>query len=127
MTTTELINLLKRVEFGGVTGLPRRISFEVNGKFMPNPRFGIDATGDGIAGAELCLGVAGEMWDYEEDTSKNLAEEYDDCDQFICSKCGIELHGWTRVERDEDTGEETHHEYVLRFCPNCGLKIKNAR
>ena len=54
---------------------------------------------------------------------KNVAEDYDDCDQFICSKCGIELQHWFRVERDEDDGDETHHEYVFRYCPNCGAKV----
>ena len=54
---------------------------------------------------------------------KNIAEDYDDCDQFICSNCGIELQGWVRVERDEDDGDETHHEYVFKYCPNCGKCI----
>lgn len=49
--------------------------------------------------------------------------EFDECDQLVCSNCGIELQGWVRVERDEDDGEETHHEYVFRYCPNCGAKI----
>ena len=55
----------------------------------------------------------------------NIAEDYDDCDQFICSNCEIELQGWYRVERDEDDGDETHHEYSLKYCPNCGAFIKN--
>ena len=56
-------------------------------------------------------------------TCKNLAAEYDDCDQFVCSECGIELQDWRRVERDEDDGDVTYHEYRLRYCPNCGAKI----
>ena len=54
---------------------------------------------------------------------ENIATDCDDCDQFVCSKCGIELQGWYRVERDEDYGDETHHEYVFLFCPNCGADI----
>lgn len=46
-----------------------------------------------------------------------------ECDQLICSKCGIILEGWVRVEIDEDDGEVTHHEYVMHFCPNCGAKM----
>lgn len=53
----------------------------------------------------------------------NIGEEYADCDQFVCSNCGIELQDWTRVERDLDDGEITHYEYTFRYCPNCGAKM----
>ena len=53
----------------------------------------------------------------------NNGEDYAACDQFVCDQCGVELQGWYRVERDMDDGEETHHEYVMRYCPNCGVKI----
>lgn len=53
----------------------------------------------------------------------NIGEDYAACDQFVCDQCGVELQGWYRVERDMDDGEETHHEYVMRYCPNCGVKI----
>ena len=59
----------------------------------------------------------------ERKTGKNVATEYDDCDQFVCSECGIELQDWRRVEHDED-GLEVYHEYRLRFCPNCGAKME---
>ena len=59
-------------------------------------------------------------------TCKNLAVEYDDCDQFVCSQCGIELQDWRRVEHDEDDGDVTYNEYRFRFCPNCGAKIKEG-
>lgn len=49
--------------------------------------------------------------------------EFDECDQFVCSNCGIELQSWVRIERDEDDGEETCHEYRFLYCPNCGAKI----
>ena len=52
----------------------------------------------------------------------NLNKDYAECDQFVCSNCGIELLDWRRVEHDED-GDITYHEYELRFCPNCGAKI----
>lgn len=54
---------------------------------------------------------------------KNIGSEYADCDQFVCSECGIELQNWYSVERDEDDWDITHHEYVFRYCPNCGAKI----
>lgn len=53
----------------------------------------------------------------------NLNKDYDDCDQFVCSNCGIELQDWHAVERSEDDGDITYHEYEFRFCPNCGARI----
>ncbi len=53
---------------------------------------------------------------------KNVGMDYAECDQFVCSNCGIELQDWNRVERCED-GEVIYHEYTFRYCPNCGVKI----
>ena len=48
--------------------------------------------------------------------------DYDSCDQFVCSNCGIELQDWLKVERDED-GDITFHGYEFKYCPNCGARI----
>ena len=53
----------------------------------------------------------------------NVNSDYAECDQFVCSNCGIELQDWHRVERDEDDGDVTYHEYEFKYCPNCGAKI----
>ena len=53
----------------------------------------------------------------------NENHDYAECDQFVCSNCGIELQDWHRVERDEDDGDVTYHEYEFKYCPNCGAKI----
>ena len=58
----------------------------------------------------------------EERTCQNVQNEIADCDWFICSECGIDLMDWVRRESDED-GDETFHEYVFRYCPNCGARI----
>lgn len=58
------------------------------------------------------------------ETCYNHNEDYDDCDQFVCSECGIELQDWHRVEREDD-GEISYHEYCFEFCPHCGRKIKS--
>ena len=60
----------------------------------------------------------------EEKVCINIGADYDDTDQFICSRCGIHLQGFVRVELDEDECDETHHEYRLWYCPNCGARIK---
>ena len=54
---------------------------------------------------------------------KNITEN-NPVDEFVCSKCGIILEDWSRVEIDEDDGERTNHEYVFCFCPNCGTPMK---
>lgn len=56
------------------------------------------------------------------ETCYNLAEVAD-CDQWICSNCGINLTEWTKVVIDEDTNDTTYHEYDFKFCPECGHKI----
>lgn len=64
MTTTELIELLKKYEIGGISKRPREISITINGKlFMGKPTISVNGTGDGIAGAEINLDIDG---DYEE-------------------------------------------------------------
>ena len=57
---------------------------------------------------------------------KNIGIEYADCDQFVCSECGIELQGWYKVERDEDDGDVTYHEHTFNYCPNCGADCRGA-
>ena len=47
-------------------------------------------------------------------------------DEFKCSVCGITLEGWTRVVTDEDDGELYYYEYELRYCPNCGARMKGG-
>lgn len=60
------------------------------------------------------------------DTCENVGEDYAEFDQFVCSKCGIELQDWHGVERDMDDEfreEVSYYEYTFRFCPHCGRKI----
>lgn len=62
MNTTELIELLKSVEFGA-SGRPREISIRLDSKgiYLPHPKLHIVGTGDGSAGAELTLELTGEV------------------------------------------------------------------
>jgi hypothetical protein len=55
-----------------------------------------------------------------ENTVINLAK-IADCDEFKCSKCGIQLSGWTRVE--EEDNDVSHFEYEFKYCPECGRRI----
>ena len=63
MNTTELIELLKSVEFGA-SGRPREISISINSgeMFFPNPKFNIAGAGDRVVTLEL----TGEVWTEKE-------------------------------------------------------------
>lgn len=74
MTTTELIELLKKNEFGGATGRPREISFRFRDMMIADPNIEVVGTGDGlITDIELEL--------VQEDDSRiyfSDGEEYED-------------------------------------------------
>lgn len=59
-----------------------------------------------------------------EETCENLSE-YDTIDEFECSNCGIVLGEYQEIEIDEDDGDRCTYQYRLRYCPNCGRKIKD--
>jgi uncharacterized protein with PIN domain len=60
-----------------------------------------------------------------EEFCDNLNEDYDEADQFVCSECDIRLEDWKRVDYDE--GEKEYFSYELKYCPNCGRKIRSTQ
>ena len=64
-----------------------------------------------------------EILTHKERECHNENHDYAECDQFVCSNCGIELQDWHRVERDEDDDDVTYHQYEFKYCPNCGARI----
>ena len=64
MTTTELIELLKSVEYGA-SGRSREISFILVGVdddlYISEPIIKLSSSGDGVAGAELTLSLFPEI------------------------------------------------------------------
>ena len=71
MSTTELIELLKSVEFGA-SGRPRKISISFNSEemFFPNPKLNIAGAGDRV----VTLKLTGEVW-VEKDVAEMTQEE----------------------------------------------------
>lgn len=65
MTTTELIELLKKYEFGGATGRPRTISFQYENSFLAEPDIVVESTGDGMF-TGITLGLKnGKLYHYK--------------------------------------------------------------
>lgn len=56
MTTTELIELLKKYERGGATGRPREVMFEVGNRIIDTDGIGVTGSGDGLS-SELYLSL----------------------------------------------------------------------
>jgi hypothetical protein len=56
MTTTELIELLKKNERGGATGRPREVMFEVGDRIIDTDGIEVTGTGDGLI-TELYLSL----------------------------------------------------------------------
>lgn len=50
--------------------------------------------------------------------SHNENSDYSECDEFICSVCGVHLKDWVRFDEEDNT-----FEFVFNYCPNCGAKI----
>lgn len=46
-------------------------------------------------------------------------------DGFACSRCGFMTEEIGRLEIDEDDGRRTNFEYEIKFCPNCGARVRD--
>ena len=56
MTTTELIDLLRSVEIGGISGRPRTVRITIADIFHAyEPKISVSSTGDGLLGPEVWL------------------------------------------------------------------------
>ena len=59
-----------------------------------------------------------------EKTCKNMSDK-NPVDEFVCSKCGFMTDDFHRLVIDEDDGEHIYYEYEIKYCPNCGAKVKS--
>lgn len=51
--------------------------------------------------------------------AENISD-YHPVDEFICSRCGINITGFCR----HDPEEGADYEYEIKYCPECGAKIR---
>lgn len=49
---------------------------------------------------------------------ENENENHSEVDEFRCSSCGLHLEDWMRIK------DESRYEYTLKFCPECGRKVR---
>ena len=56
---------------------------------------------------------------------KNLTK-MNPVDEFICSECGLIMRDVSEVRIDEDNEDECYFEFEFKYCPNCGVKIKES-
>lgn len=82
MNTTELIQILKEDELGGISKRPREISLYIKGiGYFPKPSITVSGTGDGIAGPEIDLDVEGEFWSDESQEETELEPKWTKCSE----------------------------------------------
>ena len=93
MTTTDLIELLKKNEFGGATGRPREISFEYKNQFLAWPEVVVNSTGDGLI-TEITLGlINGDLYIDDPETEESEEKPTTNGDK-IRSMTDFELAGF---------------------------------
>lgn len=63
MTTTALINLLKKYEFGAITGRPRKVYLEIEDEIIDTDEISVGGTGDGLF-SELFLSIESQKRTY---------------------------------------------------------------
>lgn len=62
---------------------------------------------------------------HKQSVGENISQMHPS-DEFICEKCGLIIRDCCRYEIDEDNGDETCFEFPYRFCPRCGMKVKDG-
>ena len=116
MTTTELIELLRNYEFGGATGRPREVMFEVNEVIYHTDGMRVSGTGDGLftelflelPSADVRENVRGK-WLEHKDIWGDPYYECSACKELFCLTAG------------------TPQDNCYNFCPNCGADMSGEQ
>ena len=78
MTTTELIELLKKHERGGATGRPREVMFEVDDRIIDTDGIEVTGSGDGLI-SELYLSLPSAQPDNQTNLCDSCDYSFPDC------------------------------------------------
>ena len=89
---------------------------------------------------ERCAPLITEILDYTVELYTGLAKETINlvgstenlstvafCDEFVCKNCDIHLRNWVKIvteEYEDGCVDYIQQEYIFKFCPNCGAKVK---
>lgn len=155
MTTTELIELLKKYERGGATGRPREVMFEVDDRIIDTVGIEVIGSGDGLI-SELYLSLPSTPTVKSEDAK--LHESCTDCplydhDRHRCPRFNKVIPTAIQDAMSEGkkgkwvkhvTGHSTYYDCsrcsciapwtetadaflweMTNYCPNCGARMEN--
>ena len=110
MTTTELIELLKKHERGGATGRPREVMFEVDDRIIGTDGIEVTGSGDGLI-SELYLSLPSAQPKKGKWILIRLDEDKAGNGLYECSECG--------------KGDIHAPEVEVPFCWHCGARMVN--
>lgn len=80
----------------------------------------------GSTNCTSCLARALHKAGYRKQSEGENISQMHPSDEFICEKCGLIIRDCCRYEIDEDDGDEICYEFPYRFCPRCGMKVKDG-
>lgn len=121
MTTTDFIKLLTEYEFGGATGRPREVMFEVDDEIFETDGVEVTGSGDGLF-TELYLSLPSAKRKTGKWIRHPLYKQKEFREWDVCTACGT---GCRRREYGENPdGTEYETIYGYRYCPNCNAKME---
>ena len=120
MTTTELIKLLKKYEFGGATGRPREVMFQIDDEIVETDNIEVVGAGDGLV-TELFLSLPSVerkkgKWIERESGTEDKENGFDTV--IVCSCCDFPATTFYSEDCESRTQIRTD------FCPNCGARME---
>lgn len=98
MTTSDWIALLKKYEFGGATGRPREVRFDINGYTIHTDNVKVVCTGDGlVTDIDISLGESESIWPKWREYKQGDENEIP-IGKYLCKCEGGEVHVATMTE-----------------------------
>lgn len=114
MTTTELIELLKKHERGGATGRPREVMFEVDERIIGTDGIEVTGSGDGLI-SELYLSLP---------SAQPKNGKWEEIKVFPASEIELQSARCSACKRYHTTPYLYNYTHY-NFCPHCGARMVN--